>query len=384
MLGQLQQETDITPNLSRRVSLGIAALALCAIPAAAQPQASARSEVAPRGQPHPKAVSATSAAVIHGITVARSNQAIIVNIKADGPLRVIAGRLPSPERIFVDLEGAHYFGRTLRIPVRGGDVLEVRISQFRLNPAVTRITIDVACPFTFDVVFFRNGLAIEVNTGRGSAAQPAASTPPRLPAALATPPISPPPEPVPPSTAAKDMLPEVQLGQLRPPISRLSSPEIPVMPLPPPENLAHDEEGPTTAHQAEKANLPVSISGVTVSRESGKVDVHIEASGRLRPTVSVFSNPDRIVVDLANAYCYRAWRIPVNKTVVKGVDVSLYLLNPPVTRIVLNLAHPHSYRLLSSGNSLTIRVDTHEARRTQANPTEDGSPVTLVREPPTR
>ncbi len=350
---------DIAPNLSHRVSLGIATLALCATPAAALPQASAPSEAAPRTRTHLQAASATGGAVIHGFTLARSNQAIIINVKADGRVRATAGRLPSPERIFVDLEGAHYFGRTLRIPVQGGDVLEVRISQFRSNPAVTRIVIDVARPFTFDVVFFRTDLAIEVNTGPGSAVQSAASTPPHLPAALATPPIPPPPGPVPPSTAAKNMLPELQLGQLRSPISRLGSPEVSAMPLPEAGNLAHDEDGPTTAHQAAKANIPVSISGVAVSAQNGQVDVHIEASGRLRPTASVFSNPDRIVVDLANAYCDRARRIPVHKGDVKDIDVSLYLLNPPVTRIVLNLTRPHGYHLLSSRDSLTIRVDTH-------------------------
>jgi hypothetical protein len=42
---------------------------------------------------------------------------------------------------------------------------------------------------------------------------------------------------------------------------------------------------------------------------------------------------------------------------VRNVDVSLYLVNPLVTRVVVNLARSHRYRLLESGNTLTVRIE---------------------------
>ncbi len=340
-------------------------------------------------------------AVLHGVSVTRSNQAIIINVNAKGPVRVTAGRLTTPERIYVDLQDTQYLGHALRIPVPGGDVLEVRVAQLQRQPAIARIVVDLSRRLPFEIVSFSKGLAIQVNIGPENPEVAAESTPaieaaptaatiapatslPAPPRELAAPPVD---EPGPPTATQPEAVPQVLIGELQSPISGFSAPEIAPIPPAAAENLSPDEDGPTTPHQAAKANLPVSISAVTVSRQPREFDVHIEATGRLRPTARVFANPDRIVVDLANAYCDRERRIPVHRGDVKDVGVSLFLLNPPVTRIVLTLTRPHAYHLLGSGSSLTIRVDAQQATRTQAQPAssaDHGDPVTLLREPPTR
>ncbi len=407
--------TAIAPTTFRRLSLGIAGLAFCAgaggalsqTPAPEKPLSSRAAGAHEQGR------SASRCATLHGVSISHSDQSIIINVKADGPLRVTTARLPAPDRIVVDLEGARYSGRTLRMPISGGEVLELRISQFRSNPAITRIVLDVARTFPFEIVSYRHGLAIQVNTKEKAAAR-AQSLPAMPPQAIQPAPAATneeivrsvpdkedlasvngsTPSGVTPSTATAEAAavivgparPLLEPDQLRAPISRFPTAELwASISVPAAENLAVDEEGPTTPHQAAKANLPVAVSGVSVSRQNGEIDVHIDATGRLRPTARVFANPDRIVVDLANAYIDRARRIPVHGADVKNVDVSLYLLNPPVTRIVLNLTRPLAYHLLGSGSTLVIRVDTHEPAQTRTKPDpKAGSPVTLLREPATR
>ncbi len=404
----------ILPMTIRRLSWGIAGLALCWFVAGALAQAPTPANAPPRTaarQRHP-ATTAHGAAELHGVSISRSNQGILVHVNAGGPLRVTSGRLAAPERIVVDLEGARFSGRTLRVPVHGGKVLAVRVSQFQSDPPMARIVLDVARPFPFEVVSYRHGFAIQVDTEDEAPAQkqgaPAVPPPPlqSFPAANNEDSVKSVPETAnlasvnssrpagvtadsgtlqAAAVIAEPALPPLGIEQLHAPTSRLQAPELWVSIVPPAENLVSDEEGPTTAHQAAKANLPVSLSGVTISRQTGGIDVHIEANGPLRPTARVYSKPDRIVVDLANAYCDRARRIPVHAAELKNIDISLYLLNPPVTRIVLNLARPRSYQLLQSGSSLVIRVDTREPARTQAQPAAgSGSPVTLLREPATR
>lgn len=44
------------------------------------------------------------------------------------------------------------------------------------------------------------------------------------------------------------------------------------------------------------------------------------------------------------------------------VNVSLYLVNPLVTRVVVDLARPRPYHLQTSGNSLTVRIEPDEIK----------------------
>jgi hypothetical protein len=113
----------------------------------------------------------------------------------------------------------------------------------------------------------------------------------------------------------------------------------------------------TSAHQAPKGNRPGVVRNITVSRDKGAVEIHIEGDQPLRPSVTTLCDPERIVIDLANLGLRHPRSIAVNTADVRNVDVSLYLVNPLVTRVVVNLARPHRYRLLDSGNTLTMRIE---------------------------
>jgi hypothetical protein len=145
-------------------------------------------------------------------------------------------------------------------------------------------------------------------------------------------------------------------------------PQVATLPVPPStaESPAAAEEE-TTSHQAAKGNKPGVVRSVTVSREKDAVEVRIEGSKPMRASASTLSHPERIIIDLADVRLLRPRRIAVNAADVQAVDVLLYLVNPPVTRVVVDLARPHPYHLQASGNSLTVRIET-EGIQTAAQP----------------
>jgi len=120
---------------------------------------------------------------------------------------------------------------------------------------------------------------------------------------------------------------------------------------------AAEEEG-TTPHQAAKGNKPGVVSSVTVLRGKDAIEVHIEGTKPLRASASTLKKPERIIIDLADARLQRPRHIPVNAADVQAVDCSLYLVNPLVTRVVVNLTQAHPYHLLAYGSSLIVRIET--------------------------
>jgi hypothetical protein len=84
----------------------------------------------------------------------------------------------------------------------------------------------------------------------------------------------------------------------------------------------------------------------------------VRVSKPMRAPASTLSQPERIIIDLADVGLLRPRRIAVNAADVQAVDVSPYLVNPVVTRVVVYLARPHPYHVQASGNSLTVRIET--------------------------
>jgi len=105
-----------------------------------------------------------------------------------------------------------------------------------------------------------------------------------------------------------------------------------------------------------------------VSREKDAIAVRIEGSKPLRASTSTLSNPARIIIDLANVGLKRPRRIAVNTAGVQEVSAALFLVNPLMTRVVVELARPHAYHLQPSGNSLTVRIETDEVKSAGSQP----------------
>jgi AMIN domain len=134
------------------------------------------------------------------------------------------------------------------------------------------------------------------------------------------------------------------------------------------EVSATPQEEDTTAHQAAKSNKPGTVRSVNVSRAKDAIEVHIEGSKPLRASASRLSNPERIIIDLVDVRVHSPRRIPVKAGDVEAINMSLYLVNPLVTRVVVDLAHPHPYRLWGSGNWLILRIENNDVKAAGSPP----------------
>ena len=333
---------------------------------------------------------ARSGAVVRKVTVRKWSDRVEVQIEGSGALVPMATVLANPPRIVIDLPSVSYH-RPRRIPVNAGDVEGVRVGMIQDSPPVTRVELELARPHTYELsssgrmATVKIGAAAhESETASGPAGPPErwtaqaaslVSEPEAQKVALLSEPQTAPalqlqttavpqsPGKAPAQSAQTDQ--QTQAAQdvvLETPKVSASLPQVataiaPTSPVSP-ETVSRDWGGEeTTAHQAAKGHRLGVVRNITVSRDKGAVEIHIEGDQLPHPSVTTLSNPERIVIDLADLRIRHPRSLAVNAGDVRNVDVSLYLVNPLVTRVVVNLARSHRYRLLDSGNTLTVRIE---------------------------
>jgi len=346
-------------------------------------------------------------AMLRNVTILRGRSSVEVHIETTNPVKPAVMLLSQPERIVIDLADVGYDG-SRRLPVNAGDVEGVRVALFQANPPVTRVVVDLAHPHEYRLLSAGSAVILAIYTSPNpaiaaetqaavlpvisTAAAPAVlaplakaptetsetKVPPSPVASPASAPEAPASHPAPSSSVvAGNPGPPVQPGaesapaRLTEPLAPTVSTNIPQIRNSPPTvpasgAQAGDEE--TSPHQAAKGQKPGVVRGVTVSRTKDAIEVHIEASKPVRAVASSLSNPERIIIDLANVRLDRPRRIVVNVADVQAVSASLYLVNPLVTRVVVNLSRPHAYHLEPSGDSLTVRIDTDETKTADTQP----------------
>ena len=94
-------------------------------------------------------------------------------------------------------------------------------------------------------------------------------------------------------------------------------------------------------------------------RETGDgTEVVIQTSGAaVSPNTQAISGPDRIVVDFPGATPSAALRaLKVNHGALKGVRSGLFFSNPPITRVVLDLTGPQSYKISTSDHATVVKL----------------------------
>ncbi len=125
---------------------------------------------------------------------------------------------------------------------------------------------------------------------------------------------------------------------------------------------AKPQAAPTKVAKAAPASArPVHIRTVSVSRGKNGLNVNIAATGAITATAMKLSSPDRIVVDVPNAIpAPRLKDIAVHHPEVKGIRVARYALNPPATRIVVDLNSKHEFELATSGPQATLKLQAAE------------------------
>lgn len=110
------------------------------------------------------------------------------------------------------------------------------------------------------------------------------------------------------------------------------------------------------------ARTPVEVRSVTILPENDTSTIAIISTGPLTPKLQVVEDPLRLVVDLPGAMQSTVRkRIPFRNAQVKGIRISQNQADPPVTRIVVDLAGPVLYTWDALGNRLNIRVRADQA-----------------------
>jgi hypothetical protein len=100
------------------------------------------------------------------------------------------------------------------------------------------------------------------------------------------------------------------------------------------------------------------VQHVVVRGTGDAMEVEIQTSGApVEPDTQAITGPDRIVVDFPGALPAAELRaLKVNRGALKAVRTGLFFDNPPITRVVLDLAEPQSYRVSPSQNGVVIKL----------------------------
>ena len=92
----------------------------------------------------------------------------------------------------------------------------------------------------------------------------------------------------------------------------------------------------------------------------------------------MITGPDRLVIDIPNTTPAATLRaIAVNRGEVKGVRVSLFSTAPPVTRIVVDLNSPQTFRIVPNASGLLVSLgnDSESAGVPTTNAPATSSPA---------
>jgi len=96
-----------------------------------------------------------------------------------------------------------------------------------------------------------------------------------------------------------------------------------------------------------------------VSKEPFQLQIQTNATAA--PQAQIVTSPERLVVDIPNSLPGPELRgIPIRYGEVRGVRVSLFSVDPPVTRIVVDLNQPQWYRLTPNSSGLLVSLGSSE------------------------
>ena len=101
------------------------------------------------------------------------------------------------------------------------------------------------------------------------------------------------------------------------------------------------------------------ISHITVNGDHHDLGVEITATAPITPLIQTTTDPNRLIVDIPETLPSSGLhRILVNRRKVTDLRVGLLSANPPITRVVLDLAtRATQYTVSPLGNTIVIKLD---------------------------
>ena len=97
------------------------------------------------------------------------------------------------------------------------------------------------------------------------------------------------------------------------------------------------------------------VSQVSFKGNGQTMQVEIQTSTPIVPESQSIPSPDRIIVDFPGAVPAAQLRsMQLNYGPLKAIRTGLFSANPPITRVVLDLAEPQPYQIVTSENVVTL------------------------------
>jgi AMIN domain len=134
---------------------------------------------------------------------------------------------------------------------------------------------------------------------------------------------------------------------------------------PAPAQPSQSQNQNQTTTRAQTVSSSPHIQHVLVRGTGAALEVEIQTSGGpVAPDTQAIADPDRIVVDFPGALPSAELRaLQVNRGALKRVRTGLFFRDPPITRVVLDLAEPQSYRIETIGKAIVVKlgpIDSNE------------------------
>jgi hypothetical protein len=279
------------------------------------------------------ATNATPAPVVLGdVAASQQGNAVEVRIPAHGvtPYKML---MKDPDRIVLDFRGAQFGSGNQRVAVNQSGVLQIRASQFQVDPPVARVVIDLSKPVPSRLETV--GDEVVMRLGAASAETP------------------------------------------KPPVQAATKAPVAKEPA---------KTEPAASRPVSSQNAVV--EGLSVHPAKGELAVSVKLSQTVTPKMWSEREPDRIVMDFPGTLPGNtSRRITVGDGSVQTVRLSLYQENPPVTRIVFDVAAgTRKPQLEPNGNELTVKFQTGGATSSTqvaaAAPKPESKPAATVASKP--
>ena len=110
------------------------------------------------------------------------------------------------------------------------------------------------------------------------------------------------------------------------------------------------------------------VQKISVSAQD-PIQLQVQTSIPVVPQAQVISDPERLIIDVPSAVPGPALRaLTVNRNDVKRIRVGLFSTLPPVTRIVLDLNSPVTYRITPMPSGFKVTLLSGKSNLPQTNP----------------
>ena len=299
---------------------------------------------------------ATAASQLNSVQVTPKDNAAVLSLRTTGAFTHKEYRADD-HLVLVDLSGVIPDAAVQHSATLSSSVLKsYRLSRYvsASGADVTRVELVVGDGVSLQVADQPDGLQITLQApGAKPSAAVAAPAPLAAPAAPAAAPANKPA----PAYAQPIVHNQVQ--------SASASPAPASTPAPAPKMASAPAAPPAPAATP---NAPRSVIHA-IGLEHAKNSVNITIAGAASAEPFLLSNPDRIVLDFHNTVVHQG----VKGFVVKGKDVldvrvARYQLEPPTTRVVVDLDSPHTYEVIKGVNKITLKVIKSSAEVAVATP----------------